>query len=596
MTVPYIFADASQNIPLAELDANFAAVANTDNIEYNPPFANSTVETVTAKLAQTVSVKDFGAVGNGITDDTEAVQAAIDSVCPVYGSGSAGSVYFPSGNYLITSVLNLTNSRQAGTKCRDGLRLYGESSASSIIVGETGSGYAIADVTGSQWLNLSNLGFQSGSKNKSTVGIYQGLASALQQTQNQRFEQIIISIHDDSTANGGNGTIALWNFGAEENTYDTCYFIANTPIVCTTVVNSPVGTYANPILAQASSHSLGVTTFSGENYAVSLGRYYSPIKLLGVNTFECENIYISNIGTGGTNDYSISFYSSCVNVNINSTIEQLGTIYVLGTIKGANVNLTFGAIANSSAPIIKLARGGEGIISYSNFKITNNDSSSSNRNIFQVIPTSSSEQVSCFLQSSTFNSNLLSGYTGLNENLLWNPNTSDVKITGVNWSYTIGKSKHSIALQNFSLGTTGTTTEICEVLMPTILSNVSAGGVGIKVEGLIGTTNYGDNSRSSGWLSSVVTLSTSQNGVKTYGTAATSWSGVSNVNASGNNITNVALTITDATVTTNVSVKLTPTITGVNNSSATFTGTVDMIWSGWSSVAPSLLLSGNSTP
>lgn len=97
MTVPYIFADASQSIPLSELDANFAAVGNADNIEYNPPFANSTVETVTAKLSQTVSVKDFGAVGDGLTDDTAAIQAALDC--------GAKKIYLPDGTYNFTKLL-----------------------------------------------------------------------------------------------------------------------------------------------------------------------------------------------------------------------------------------------------------------------------------------------------------------------------------------------------------------------------------------------------------------------------------------------------------------------------------------------------------
>jgi Pectate lyase superfamily protein len=102
MTVPYIFADASQSIPLAELDANFAAVGSTDNIEYNPPFANSTVETVTAKLAQTVSVEDFGAVGDGTTNDTAAIQAAINSLV-------SGQTLMFSKNYKITAALTITN-------------------------------------------------------------------------------------------------------------------------------------------------------------------------------------------------------------------------------------------------------------------------------------------------------------------------------------------------------------------------------------------------------------------------------------------------------------------------------------------------------
>jgi hypothetical protein len=104
MTVPYTFANQNGPIPLSQLDADFAAVTNSDNIQYSPPFANSTVETVTAKLAQTVSVKDFGAVGNGIADDTAAIQSAINSA-----NGVTNTIIFPYGTYLITSTLNIQN-------------------------------------------------------------------------------------------------------------------------------------------------------------------------------------------------------------------------------------------------------------------------------------------------------------------------------------------------------------------------------------------------------------------------------------------------------------------------------------------------------
>jgi hypothetical protein len=56
-----------------------------------------------------VSVLDFGAVGNGTTDDTTAIQNALNT---------KKNVYLPSGRYLVTSGLSMTSSSQ---------RMYGES-------------------------------------------------------------------------------------------------------------------------------------------------------------------------------------------------------------------------------------------------------------------------------------------------------------------------------------------------------------------------------------------------------------------------------------------------------------------------------------
>ncbi len=61
------------------------------------------------------NVKDFGAVGDGTTDDTAAIQAAIDyaqsNVSPpglTTGATGPGTVYFPQGSYKVTDELLVT--------------------------------------------------------------------------------------------------------------------------------------------------------------------------------------------------------------------------------------------------------------------------------------------------------------------------------------------------------------------------------------------------------------------------------------------------------------------------------------------------------
>lgn len=75
---------------------------NGDTGLYTPAGTGAVATTVQAKLRESVSVKDFGAKGDGVTDDTAAIQAAITSVRSV-----GGRVVVPQGTYLISNSLNM---------------------------------------------------------------------------------------------------------------------------------------------------------------------------------------------------------------------------------------------------------------------------------------------------------------------------------------------------------------------------------------------------------------------------------------------------------------------------------------------------------
>lgn len=116
-----------------------------------------------------VNVKDFGAVGDGVTDDTTAIQAALTA---------AEKVHIPAGTYLVSSQLNLKNrqfisgdGRVATTISYSGSgNLFGNSTGGRIFdvtildlyVNDTGTGvdaFALKDVVKGHFERIEVNGF-----------------------------------------------------------------------------------------------------------------------------------------------------------------------------------------------------------------------------------------------------------------------------------------------------------------------------------------------------------------------------------------------------------------------------------------------------
>jgi len=77
-----------------------SSISATDISESTVVATGSTEDRkLTDRFADTVNVKDFGAVGDGVTDDTVAIQAAVDV---------GGEIIIPAGTYLISSAITVT--------------------------------------------------------------------------------------------------------------------------------------------------------------------------------------------------------------------------------------------------------------------------------------------------------------------------------------------------------------------------------------------------------------------------------------------------------------------------------------------------------
>jgi len=87
--------------------------ASINQLGFLPAGTGAVTATIQTKLRESVSVADFGAVGDGIADDTAAINLAIAAL----NAGQIKTLYLPPGTYRLTSALT--------TITKDGVSIYG---------------------------------------------------------------------------------------------------------------------------------------------------------------------------------------------------------------------------------------------------------------------------------------------------------------------------------------------------------------------------------------------------------------------------------------------------------------------------------------
>jgi hypothetical protein len=162
------------SIETVRFEVNDIGETSANLVSYTPAGTGAVQTTVQTKLRESVSVKDFGAVGDGVTDDTAAIQAALDALD---GTNSGGRLYIPTGTYIVSSTL--LYQQTSLSKINPGIEIYGDGRRTSTLkyTGSSGLCLQLKGATGSAVISTGRLGLIEGVTIKSLGFVGTGVSS-----------------------------------------------------------------------------------------------------------------------------------------------------------------------------------------------------------------------------------------------------------------------------------------------------------------------------------------------------------------------------------------------------------------------------------
>lgn len=275
--------------------------------------ANAATKAIITPIANVVG---YGAKGDGVTDDSVAIQAAINS--------GYGLIYFPKGTYKINTTLNITN-RADSPIC-----LMGEGwsqnggGATTTINGNTGG--IVIDTTGSQYVSIDNLRIYSDSTftNPSTVGIFIARSTTSQYAQFHRYTRFFIYLLSKPAAST-RGTIGIYNITGEHFEADLGFIIADSPIIFAD--NNVIGTLS-PFQTLTSISSM---TFVSMRQVGMRCWTNSPLEMWGAMNVNLDKCYFSKtVGSPALSGVALNTgFSQCSDITITGQIEEMSQALTL---------------------------------------------------------------------------------------------------------------------------------------------------------------------------------------------------------------------------------------------------------------------------
>lgn len=260
---------------------NLNNVTYIKNLLYQLPLSNTVVRTVNLKLGDKVNVYDFGATGDGVTDDTTSIQNAITTVSNLGG----GVVEFPKGIFLISTTLIVSSNVSLNGSGSDATNIDTQIANSNGVTilkwgGVTSTTACVLQQTGNLCGGVRWSNFAIDGAIKSGVGI------SLDRVRNSIFSNIVIlrtttcgmSIKPNTTTAGDN---CMWNM------FENIRIRSSGTAIL-------IDSFNHSVAANVCNNTFDNLALDHQNYALEM---YSCIN----NSFRM----VSSYSRGGTTGYDI---------------------------------------------------------------------------------------------------------------------------------------------------------------------------------------------------------------------------------------------------------------------------------------------------
>jgi len=281
-----------------------------------------------SKLDDTVSVRDFGAVGNGIADDTVAIQRALTQIySPTYNDGIPlvrRTIYFPAGTYLTSSTILIPPYASLRGDGRQNT-IITSANVSAPIFQTTDSQFNGSGSTKSRDILIEHMGLQQ-------TGVASAITSSILTLDSTRAARLVnVSFRGNTTVGATTNNLVYITdsiTSARSITFEMCSF-------------SYAGSGVN-IVVQGSGISAVRIDNCAFDYLSNVG-YFVSNTVNGITTLNNYYGNVTTIRSLGINGNLTSLGGSFINSTPAGLIlgkQQVGTTNIVSIPAGNAVNLT----------------------------------------------------------------------------------------------------------------------------------------------------------------------------------------------------------------------------------------------------------------